>query len=179
MIGQEHGHLHNEMEGAVAVFLGMLDVVLFRDEGDIILTEEGVGDEVDIVDVGANDTDPRHIVDVLLNGFQGEGQALSLQLVHDAFGALQTGGNGGDGIAVVFQLELGVQHFKFGLDLLEGAGVEHLQFFILHHGPHHGLGAIVKGVHDGALAEQIHQLLGGNGGEIGILRHGSLLSVGV
>ena len=47
------GHLLYVMGISNRASFGMLDVVLFRNEGDIILTEQGVCYEVEIVDVGS------------------------------------------------------------------------------------------------------------------------------
>ena len=56
------------MQAAVAVLFWVGDIVLAADESDVILADEGIGNAVDIIDKGTDDT---YAGDIEKIGFDG------------------------------------------------------------------------------------------------------------
>jgi len=122
-VGKEDWHADDQVQTAVAVELRMLDIVLFFDQSDIVLLEQGVGQHIHIILEGADDTDAGDIVNMLLHGSNRHGQALPLQLAKDADGLFEAGFDAVDGIAVKLQRKFLVEDVAFGLDLHHSAFV--------------------------------------------------------
>ena len=59
-------HVHHDVQAAVAVGLGLLYVVLLKDERDVVLREQQVGDPVDVVHVAADHAHAGDVVQMLL-----------------------------------------------------------------------------------------------------------------
>ena len=72
------------MEAAVAVGLGVCDVVLAFDERDVVLPQQRVGELVDVRRVRADDAHACNIVEVLLNALHSHGIAAAGEFFHDA-----------------------------------------------------------------------------------------------
>ena len=120
---QEDGDLHDEVEAAVAVGLGILDIILAPDQPDVVLLQETVRQHIDVVYEGTDHPDAGDVEDILRDGFQREGQVLPHHLVQDAGWGLQAVLDGIDGVAVMVQGEALVQDAELRLDLHDGAAV--------------------------------------------------------
>ena len=113
----------NEMQTAVAVLLGMGDVVFFDVDGDVFLSFDHICEGVDVIEEGADDARTGNIGERFLDAFDGDGLAAAMHFFNDAVSRFETGGDGFDGVAVVTQIELAVESVELGLDDLEGCAV--------------------------------------------------------
>ena len=116
------------MQGAVAVVVGLGDVVLPLDKLHVALAEEHLLHPVDIVDVAADHPDAGDVVDVLPGGVHGDGEALPVELLGDAPVRLQAALHMVDGVVGVADAELLAEDGQAGLDLPDGGAVEVLEF---------------------------------------------------
>ena len=137
LVGKKHRDPHNQVETAVAVGLWMGDIVLLGNQFNVVLLDQGLGQHIDIVHIGADHPDPGHVMDMRLYILQGKGNVQPVQLIPDAGGGFEPGADEFDRVALVPHIELGVQHVKFGPDLLHGTGIHHPQFLIGDHRVHH------------------------------------------
>ncbi len=62
------------MQAAITVSLRIFDVILALDQRDIVLLQQAVGEHVNIVHKGADDTDACDVEDVVFNCLEGKGQ---------------------------------------------------------------------------------------------------------
>ena len=72
------------MQAAITVFLRIFDVILALDQRDIVLLQQAVGEHVNIVHKGADDTDACDVEDVVFNCLEGKGQLFSKHFVQNA-----------------------------------------------------------------------------------------------
>ena len=130
--GEEHRDADDQVQAAVTVGLGVLDIILFLHQGDIILAGERIGQGIDVIHIGADHPDAGQVMDLRFQILHGEGDALADHFLNDAGTAFQPGLDGGDRVALIADLELRLQHLKLGLHLLDGAGIHHPQLLIVH-----------------------------------------------
>ena len=114
---QKHRHLHNQVQAAVAVWLGRGDVVARLYQPDIVLSGEQLADGVGIVEVGANHADARNVVQIVHCRLRGDGQPLAFELLGNALRAFDPAFHMMDRVAAVAHLELVVQNFQLGTHL--------------------------------------------------------------
>ena len=112
------------MERAIAVIVRRFDVILPLDELHVALAQEHLLHAVNVVDVAAHHADAGNVVDVFLGGLHRDLQPLAPQLLDDAAGGLQAAFDVVDGVVVVADAELLVQHLQPRLDLAHGRAVE-------------------------------------------------------
>ena len=166
---EEDWGLHDEVQAAVAVGLGVCDIVLSLEEGDVVLLQKGLRQLIDVRRVGADDPHPRDVAEVFLDALHRQGQALALELLQDALRGLEPGLDGLDGVAVILEGQLLVEHVELGLDLHHGAAVAAHQLPV---GPGVGLEPVL----DLPLAELRQQELLQDGAGIGQQQGAALLS---
>ena len=123
LIVQEDGGLHDQVQAAVAVGLGVCDIVFAFDERNIILAQQRVGQFIDVRRVRADDAHARDVVEVLLDALHRQGVAAAGELFHDALRGFETGLDRFDGVAVVLQGQLLVEHVELGLHLHDRAAI--------------------------------------------------------
>ena len=100
-VREKDGDGQNQMQTAISVWLRILDIILSRDKGDVILVKQCVGNKVDIVNVGADNPNPCNIVNILPDAVKTYGNFTAKKLLKDALGPFQAGGNGAYGIRLV------------------------------------------------------------------------------
>ena len=101
----------------------MLDVILLFNKGNIILPQQRRCKEIYVCQKGADHPNACHVGKMLLDGGGAHFQSLSPKLFVNAPGAFQTGADVLNGIAVIPQGKLFIQHVKLGFDLHHGATV--------------------------------------------------------
>ena len=121
--GQMDRHPQKKMQAAVAVLLREHDVVFFAVHDDAALGHQSVRDPVDIVDKGADDTDPGDIVQILLDRLKGYGQIVAFQLLVDAVRLFQTGLNIVDRVLFAVKRKVLIQNVQFGLNFQQRTAV--------------------------------------------------------
>ena len=120
------------MQAAIAVWLGMLYVVLLGDQKDVVLFEQAVSHDVDIFFKGADDADARNVVEVFLHRLQRYRKPAALELLGDALWRFEAALYGVDGVIGAAGVELRVEDVELGLYLHQGALVKRhdlLEFF--------------------------------------------------
>lgn len=127
MVGEEDRHAQVEMERAIAVVVGLSDIVLPLDQLHVALAQEHLLHAVHIVDVAADDADAGDVVDVSLGGLHRNITAFAPQLFDDAVGGLQSAFDMVDGVVRVEDAELLVEHLQPRLDLVHGRAVKVLK----------------------------------------------------
>ena len=123
LIVQEDGRFHDEVQAAVAVGLGLGDVVLALEERDIVLLQKGVGELVDIRREGADDAHAGDVVEIFLDALHRQREAAALELFGNALGGLEARFDALDGVAVILERKLLVENVELGLDLHHRAAV--------------------------------------------------------
>ena len=111
------------MQAPVTVGLGVLDVVLHLQKGDVILPQQAVHQNINIVYEGANHPHPCHIVEIFLHGGQGDGQLPPVELLQNAVHGFEAGFDGFDPVPVMLQGKLLVEDLELGLYLHHGTAV--------------------------------------------------------
>ena len=119
--------------------------------------------------MGADDPRPGDVAEVFLDALHRQGQALPGELFQDALRGLEPGLDGLDGVAVILEGELLVEHVELGLDLHHGAAVAAHQLPV-------GAGIGLEPVLDLPLAELGQQELLQEGAGIGQQQGAALLS---
>ena len=115
------------MQAAVAVGLGVGDIILGAQQRNIILFHEQIRNAIDIINIIANHAHARHIVQVFTDGRDGHRQAPPAQLFHHAVGGFQPVFHVMDGVVIEFHAEFIVQHFELGAHFFDGRAVLLLQ----------------------------------------------------
>ena len=93
-LGEEYRDFYDHVVAAVAVALGILDIILYAQHGDIVLVGQQFCHDIDIVDKGTDHTYTGHIVELLLNVLFGKVVSQALKLVVDAQGSLDAAFDG-------------------------------------------------------------------------------------
>ena len=119
------------MIASVSVVLGISDIVLDSQDPHIILADQHLGYLIDVIYKRADDTDPCNVIQVVHHGFHGDFQIPSFQLIHNAHGLLYPGLDHLDGIALIADGKLVIEHFQLGLYLSDGTGIHHHGFLKL------------------------------------------------
>ncbi len=117
-VGEKDRNLQHQMVAAVAVGLGVFDVVLFFDDYQIVLTGQHLSHGVDVLDEGADDPDARNVVEVGAHGIQGNREALAVHLFDNAHRALDAALDRVDGVVPLSKTGVPLQNFQLGADLL-------------------------------------------------------------
>ena len=112
---------------AVAVALGILDIILYAQHGDIVLVGQQFCHDIDIVDKGTDHTYTGHIVELLLNVLFGKVVSQALKLVVDAQGSLDAAFDGRNRVPVVLDGKFVVEDFQFCTDLPDRTPISHHQ----------------------------------------------------
>ena len=143
-VGHVHRHVHHDVQTAVAVGLGILDVILFQNQRDVVLRQQQIGDAVDVVHVAADHAHARDVVQVLLRAGHGDGRADGAQLLDDAGHGFDAALDVVDRIVPVPIGEFVVQRLQTGVDLPNGRGIHaaHLRIVLAQE-----LQRILKGLH--------------------------------
>ena len=68
------------MIAAIAIGLGMLDVILDGNNRNIILADQHIGNGINIINKGADYADSRNVVQILHHGFQRHREIAALKL---------------------------------------------------------------------------------------------------
>ena len=135
------------MKASVAVGLGLGNVILLFNQLDVVLTDERLGDAVNVVHIGAYHADAGDVIEMRLNALAADLPSLALQFFDDAEPAFQARLNRADGIALVFQLEFGVQYLQLRAYLAYCGGIVEHQLLEVEHGVKYLIGVL----HDGLL----------------------------
>ena len=147
---QEDGYFDDQMQAAVAVILGVLNVILAFDQRHVVLTKQRVGHHINIAGERADHPQARDVPQVFLDAFHRQRNALAHGLVHDAFRRLDAGFDAFDRVAVIAQGKFLVQHVEFGFHLHQRAAVAGHQLLIGH-------GVFLQPVPNLRLAQPFHQ----------------------
>ena len=115
------------MQTAVAVWLGVLYVVLALDELHVVLRGQEVRHGVDIVDVVAHYADACDVVQLALCVIAAERYSLAVELLKNALRGFHAVLKVMYRVVVVFRLEFAVEYLKLGLDLADRGLVEMLK----------------------------------------------------
>ena len=83
-VGQEDRHLQNQMQAAVAIRLGILDIILALDERQVILPHEHIGHGINILNERADHADAADIIEVFHHGLQRNRKAAAFEFADDA-----------------------------------------------------------------------------------------------
>lgn len=84
-LGEEYGDFHDHVITAVAVWLWIFDIVLYLDDGNVILPGDQVCNSVDIIDKGTDNTDACHVIQLILNILRSKLIAELFELFVNAF----------------------------------------------------------------------------------------------
>ena len=125
--GEVHRSLDNQVQTAVAVWLGVLYVVLALDELHVVLRGQEVRHGVDIVDVVAHYADACDVVQLALCVIAAERYSLAVELLKNALRGFHAVLKVMYRVVVVFRLEFVVEYLKLGLDLADRGLVEMLK----------------------------------------------------
>ena len=86
-IGKKYGDFHNQVQTAVAVGLGITDIIFLFDERNIVLHQKRIGNPIDIVYVRTYHADSRYVVQVFFYAFERYGKLIPYQFFYNALGA--------------------------------------------------------------------------------------------
>ena len=111
------------MQAAVAVWFGILDVILALDQRDIILPQQAVCETVDVLGERADDTNPCNIKQVVFDGFQCKWKAAPLDFCGNAFRTFEAGFDGFNRVVFTVQGQLDIEHAEFCLHLHDRTAV--------------------------------------------------------
>ena len=117
LVLKENGHSHDKVETSVPVGLGVLYVVLFLDESNVVLLKEAVGEAVDVLDEGTDYPYAGNIAYITLDSFHIPRDMPGQYLAEDTGVALDPGLNEFNGVALAVEGELLIEYAEFGLDL--------------------------------------------------------------
>ena len=123
-LGDDDGHVHHQMQAAVAGWLGLLDVIHLPDDPERLEPGQQRAEVVDIVHVIADNADPRQILYVGVDVVDGHIVAPAPQLIHDAVQRLDAVLDVVDGRMVVHPGEFLVQYLHLRHSHLQGAAVQ-------------------------------------------------------
>ena len=120
-------------QAAVAVGLGLTDVIHLLHQLDVLLAGDEVGQTIDVVDVIADDAHAGDVLKVLLGGLHRQRQALALQLGQNAPRRFQAAVDMMNRVARIENAELPVENFQPGSNFADGRVVEmrHLEKALL------------------------------------------------
>ena len=108
------------MQRTVAVLLGIPDVVLDPQYLNVVLSRQIVGYGIHVVPIVADHADAGHIEQVVLDGIDGKRQVTPFQLAQNGIDGLQTTFHMMDRIMREAYLELRIEDFQLGADLVHG-----------------------------------------------------------
>ena len=77
LIVQVDRRFHDQVQTAIAVWLGILNIVLPLDQHNVILAEKGVCQHIDIRLIGTNDPHASDVIDVLFDALDAQGKLLA------------------------------------------------------------------------------------------------------
>ena len=124
LVVQENRHRDNQVQTPVAIGLGILEIVLALNQGDIVLAQEALGQHVDIRLKGAHHPHAGNVVDVGLDILNGQRDAPADELIHNALRGFQPGLDGLNGVALKGEGQILAENPELGLHLHQGAGIE-------------------------------------------------------
>ena len=130
----DNGHLHDQVQAAVAGFLGGLDIVRFADHAEGLGPGQQAAEIVDIVQVVADDPHARHVLDVGVDIVDGQVIAPAPEFFGGALQGFDAVLDVVDGRVVVQAGELLVQDLHLGHGDLQRAAVQVL--YPYHSGGH-------------------------------------------
>ena len=102
-LGEEYGDFHDHVITAVAVWLWIFDIVLYLDDGNVILPGDQVCNSVDIIDKGTDNTDACHVIQLILNILRSKLIAELFELFVNAFRLFDPCFDEGDRVTFLFQ----------------------------------------------------------------------------
>ena len=105
-------HPDDHVKTPVTVLLRRLYVILDLHNHNIILRHQTVADQIDVLDIRADNTDSRDVVDVVAGSRQRQIQILLLELAQNTLRRLQAGVNMVDRTAQLPVLELVLYYLK-------------------------------------------------------------------
>ena len=85
---QKDRHLYQKMQTAIAIRLGIFDIILDADDLEVSLPTEVFVDHINILHKGTDDTDTADIVQIFLCALRRDLKALADQLFHGFFRGL-------------------------------------------------------------------------------------------
>ena len=134
-VGQIYGHGDYQMIALVSAGFGIDDVILDREDRDVILCADHLGDPVYIGCKRADDADSRYIIAVLDHVLEGGFNAVTAEFFYNALGRLDPALDVLDRIVSVDLLKLIVKYLHAGHDEFESRTVTQLQRFVRLHVP--------------------------------------------
>ena len=124
-LGKKDGNAYDQMKTAVAVGLGILDIVFSLDQPNIVLLGQGIGQKINIVNIRTYHSYPCNVIQIIFYIFPCRRQSQFCHLFQNAHLALQTGLNGTDRVSFIPDFKLRVQHLKLCVDLFDRTGISH------------------------------------------------------
>ena len=135
-LGDDDGHVADQVQAPIAGFLGLLDIVDLPDDLEILVPGQQTAQVTDIVQIVADDPHPGHVLDMGIDVVDGDLEPPALQLFHDAVHGFDAVLDVVDGGVVIQAGKLLVQDLQLGDGNLQGAAVQ-----VVH--PHHALGQLL------------------------------------
>ena len=145
-IEEVHGNANDHVQAAVPVGLGVGDIVLDRDDFQVVLTLQQVEQVVHVADIGANHADARDVHDVLLDVLERALLAVAADLLDNALGGLHTRLDMMDRRAVFAQVQVLVENLKADDHLAQRGAVTLAQFAKLRPRLAHELDVLIRHV---------------------------------
>ena len=130
LIGEIDRDFHDHVIAAVAVFLGLLDVVLDGDDPHVRLVGEHAGDLVDVVDVGAQHADAGDVGEVLRHVLDRDLIAELFQLARDGGRLFEPALDELDGVAAVAHRHVLGEHLQLGAHFKDRTMIAHHHFLV-------------------------------------------------
>ena len=131
-LGQKDRHLKDQMQAAVAVRLGIGNVVFLLDQRQVVLPHEHVRYRVNILDKRTDYTDTANIVQIVYHGLKRHRKAAALELAHNAARRFDAALDRVDRARLARNARLVRQNVQFGLDLTNAGLIQHHNLLKLH-----------------------------------------------
>ncbi len=117
---QENRNLNHNMQAAIPIGLGLLNIIPPLHHPHIVLLDEQVCNGINIVNVGADDPNACNVCELLGCRFNGQRNPLSAELFRNGGQTLHAGLHVMNGVPAVLGLEFIIQNFQLRLHFTDG-----------------------------------------------------------